>query len=446
MKHPLILLTLSATLLARAGTPMPISSLWESDSFRKAFTASYGIDAPAEPRISLEEKKVLDSIAEKMKKGNRTAAIVKLQESVWLKQSPALHFSLGNLLVEEGCTAEAIAQFMAALKLHPYFRDAHRNLALAQIQEGEMEAAFPSLARAIELGARDGLTLGLLGYCHSAAEHHTSALQAYREAQRVMPDEWQWKLGEAYALLALGEARKAADLYAELIDGQPENDMLWLGQSDAWMLLDQNEKAIANREHVRRKGQLQGDNLIVLGHLYLNESLPGLATDCYLEALDAGVDPTRSLEALERLMAARHWKESRTVAAAIGTVPPAFQTRLDRAVALLELESGNMEAGERAVKRILERDPLDTDAMILLARAYRKTARYEEAAMLLEQAANQPESEVRALRLLGQIHAEQGQFENALTALNRAYDLEPSRGLQEYINAIRSILKTQKGP
>ena len=32
--------------------PLPISSFWESESFQRAFTASYGIDSRIEPKVS----------------------------------------------------------------------------------------------------------------------------------------------------------------------------------------------------------------------------------------------------------------------------------------------------------------------------------------------------------------------------------------------------------
>jgi tetratricopeptide (TPR) repeat protein len=139
-------------------------------------------------------------------------------------------------------------------------------------------------------------------------------LQAYRQAQLVMPDEWQWKLGEAYALLALNQAEDAAGLFGELIREQPGNTALWLAQSDAWMAMGEYGKAIPNREYVRRLGKQPNSDMLTLGHLYLDQGLPDPATGCYLEALKGKAAPLDALDALDRLLTSKHWKQAQQVA------------------------------------------------------------------------------------------------------------------------------------
>ena len=40
--------------------PLPIDPLWESETFRRAFTGSYGVDARIEPPIMTTEAAVLE--------------------------------------------------------------------------------------------------------------------------------------------------------------------------------------------------------------------------------------------------------------------------------------------------------------------------------------------------------------------------------------------------
>ena len=42
-----------------SASSLPIDPMWKSESFIKAFTASYGIDARIEPSINEEEKRFL---------------------------------------------------------------------------------------------------------------------------------------------------------------------------------------------------------------------------------------------------------------------------------------------------------------------------------------------------------------------------------------------------
>jgi tetratricopeptide (TPR) repeat protein len=427
------------TFVTNAAELMPVSNLWKSETFRKAFTASYAVSAPGEPHVNGEEQAVLDSVADSLERGNRDAAIGKLQESLWLKQSPVLQFTLGSLLVEAGRAEEAVPRFGNAIDLYPDFRDAHRNRALALIQLGKTDDALPGLTRAIELGAHDGLTYGLLGYCHSSAGRDRLALAAYRQAELLMPDELQWTAGEAFALLALERADDAAALLGDLLKLQPENDSLWLAQSDAWMMLEQYDNAIANREFLRRRGRLPADGLLLLGHLYLNEGLPDDALGCYRDALAASPEPSELLAALERLIDSRHWKQAQAFAEKMTPVPENLASRFERDAALIELEAGDPDAGVRRVEEIVARDPMDFKALVLLARAYRKAGRPEEAVMRLEQAAGNPDTELEALRLLGQVQAELGKTDESLKALRRAAELRPDPALDAYIAAVKNL-------
>ncbi|QBG48310.1 tetratricopeptide repeat protein [Verrucomicrobia bacterium S94] len=434
MKSTLYLLVSALNVMAQV--PIPVSSLWKSEPFRNEFTASYGVDAAVEPRISAEEKQVLDSIAGKMRDENRKGAIAKLEESIWLAKSAALQFTLANLLVEENRAADAIPYFEKAIELYPSFRDAHRNLALALIQENQIDAAMKPLIRAIELRASDGLTYGLLAYCHSESGRFSSALQAYRQAQLLMPDEWQWKLGEANALLMLGEYASAAELFGELLEQQPKNEQLWLAQADAYLADGRTERAIANREVVRRMGRLPPDGLLVLGHLYLNIDLPDSAIDCYISAL-SGIELPDALEALDRLITSRHWKQAEILLSEISTEDPAVK----RAEAFIQVQTGELLTGIRILETIVADDPMDAEALLMLGKAYRRTDQLEKSALVLEQAARSKSAKPEALLLLGQVLTEQEQYEQAILVLERANRLQPNPSVAEYIAAIQNLLQ-----
>ncbi len=177
-----------------SASSLPIDPMWKSESFIKAFTASYGIDSRIEPSINEEEKKVLVSVSEKMGNKDRKGAIALLSQTSILEKSPALLFNIASLLFEDGKASLAISQFSKAISLQPNFRDAHRNLAIAYVQEGDYKKAEPVLRKAIELGSNDGLTMGLLGYCLNQSDRSNDALQAYRMAKLTMPDELQWQV------------------------------------------------------------------------------------------------------------------------------------------------------------------------------------------------------------------------------------------------------------
>lgn len=438
---------------AMAGEPWPIDPLWKSAEFRRAFAGAYGTDGRIEPGIDSGERAVLDSVAEKMRSGDRDAAISVLTASARTPDSAALLFSLGSLRFEAGKAEEASADFKKALAKYPIFRDAHRNLAVALIQLNQFEDAEPHLRRAMELGSQDGLMLGLLGYTHERAGRNQAALQAYRLAQLSMPSETQWKLGEANALLALGEPRAAASVYADLLTANPDDAQLWVSQANALLQIGEPLSAVANLEMARRMGKLDPAETITLGHLYLNESLVADAVACYREAIEAEAPAgfARAIEAVESLTRYREWAAADALAKIVAHSPayaeslrPAAPTspdaaRFERARAMIELESGDAEAGAARIEALIQRDPLDAEALILLARFRAAEDRIPEAEMLLEQAARDSEHEAVAMRVLGEVRIKSGDFAKAVQALKRSLELAPDPRLAEYVEAVERL-------
>jgi tetratricopeptide (TPR) repeat protein len=449
--RPLVLVGLLSGLGLVAASwagPAPVDPLWQSEAFRRAFTGSYGTDGRIEPTITAEERAVLETVAAKMRAGDRDGAVAALTGSSLLERSAALLFSLGNLRFEQGDAAGAVQRLEQAVALYPSFRDARRNLAVALVRENRVEDARPHLVRALELGAQDGLTLGLLGYVHAGAGRHQAALQAYRLAQLTMPEEAQWKLGEAEALLALDDPQATVSIYGELLASRPENALYWLGQADAWHRLGKPWHAIANLEFVRRLGKLDAAQTIGLGHLYLNEGAVASAVASYRAGVEATPPPpfAKAVDAVEALCGHREWTAAREIADALPVPDPsgsgtaaADGARLDRCLALIELETGDAAEGERRVKALVAADPTDGLALVLLARYRAREGKTEEAVQLFEQAARDPEAEDEALRRHAQLEVERGDYGTAAKLLGQALALRPDPGLEAYLDSVRRL-------
>lgn len=444
MKISLLILCLLAAGLGRgfAAEPLPIDPLWQSPLFRKAFTASYGVDARIEPRLTSDEKSVLDAVASAMAEQDRDAAIRKLTESALLDNSAALIFNLGNLRFEEGKIDDAIENFEKAVELYPNFRDAHRNLAVAQVQSDQFDDAEPHLRRAIELGAADGLTFGLLGYCHASAGRHQAALQAYRMAQLTMPDELQWQYGEAQALIGLGDTLEAESLFAGLLERRADDVGLWLRQADVWISSTEPGKAIANLEFANRLQPLKAADLASLGHLYLDQRLPDQALRCYLGAI--GEADGATLDGLEYLCAYRYFDQAKLLQASFDEAQAYEQgsdrwARLERSKALVDLESeaGDVEAGVLRVEALLKSNPLDGDALLLLAGHFEKNADRERAIMLLEQAAKVDSTRAEALFRHGKMLVEDRRYKDGIRLIDESLELKPRPALDDYLATVR---------
>ncbi|MCB1085651.1 MAG: tetratricopeptide repeat protein [Verrucomicrobiae bacterium] len=440
-----------------AREPFPIDPLWASADFRRAFTGAYGTDGRIEPGINTAERDVLDTVATKMRANDRTGAIATLSDNPLTSGSAALLFSLGSLHFEDGNVDVAVKSFEKALAAYPNFRDAHRNLAIALVQQAKLDEAEPHLIRSMELGSRDGLTLGLLGYIHASHGRHQAALQAYRLAQLTMPSEAQWKLGEAHALLALNDPRASASIYGELLSHRPADANLWMNQADAYLQIGESPLAIANLEFARRLGKIEAAEIISLGHLYLNETMTEDAVACYREALTAATPAPfdKAIDAIDALSRFQHWTGARELADLISNSPayaaklasspetpkPALRTlaRFERVRALIELETGDATSAAVRVEALVKRDPLDADSLVLLARFREKEKRIPEAEMLLEQAARDPEHESAAMRALGEMRTRDGRYAEAIEPLKQALRLAPDPRLEDYLKAVEQV-------
>lgn len=448
-----LLSCLGATSLISVAGPLPIDPLWKSEIFRKSITASYGIDSRIEPLITEDEAFYLDQSAAAMAANDRARAIQLLLDSSLLEKSPAMLFTLASLEFEAGKADEAVKHFEAALSQFPNFRDAHRNFAVVLVQTGKFKEAKTHLVRALELGANDGLTAGLLAYCHALDGHHQAALDAYRLALLTQPEERQWKLGAAQALLGLQHSREAASILQSLIDTSPGETSTWLVQADAWIDIDEELRAAANLEIVHRSGSLDPNATLSLGHLYLQNGLPELALDRYRAAVTAPEPPpvSRAVEALEMFLSNSEWNLGKEFTSLLdgsdsyrndlnpATGDKALLSRLTRTRAMIELETGDAGTGANRIEEWLRREPLDGQAILLLARFREESGQRVEAEMLLEQAARIPDSAASAHLAHGKLLVAVNDFEKALEHLEKSQELNPNEALAGYIAAIREL-------
>lgn len=443
---------LSTTALAE---PLPIDPLWQSETFRKSVTGSYGIDSRIEPRFTTDEEEYLRAVAEAMQAGDREKAIAELEGTSLLEESPVLLFQLGGLKFEIGDFEEAARRFEAAIEIFPNFRDAHRNLALVRMRKEEFDQAEIHLLRAVELGATDGLSYGLLGYLRARKDEHQPALDAYRMASLIQPGEIEWKLGQAQALAALGEADAALSLYETILKKRPADFPLWLLRADTFSARSEDEKAIASLELVRRAGALSPASTLALGHLLLRVELPDLALERYREALamEPRLPLDSAVDAVDYLVRRGDYSQAGELAVVVrGTgyeladsaTTADVETRsatgtLVRAEALVAMQTGDAEAAATALRAWIDREPTDGQALILLAGHLADQDEREQAEMLYEQAARIPGSAAEAMRAHGTMLVEEREYAKALVLLEKSQQLAPTESLAEYVEAVREL-------
>jgi tetratricopeptide (TPR) repeat protein len=437
---------LCALPVLNAAEPLPVSKeYWKDPSFVASFNGSYRINARIEPNVTSEQRALLVKVQEQMKKGQREAALRLIINSPLTKSSAALLYNRGNIQLELGKAEDAIKSYGLALEKFPSFRRAFKNLGTALIQQGEYEKAETALRHAVQLGELDGSTLGLLGYCYLQGGQYASALQAYKMAQLTQPYVIDWKAGLAQCLAEVGQDQEALKLLEEVVETRPDEVSYQLLLINIQLKLEKEQDAIAGLELLRKQELLESSNLSLLASLYLRDEDLRMAKPVIAEMQESLTSETvpSFLSAISAVVSLTEWDYANALLAVVEPVDKTskelnLESRLKAFVLIQQGELGAVEL----LEAMLERDPLDGEALLMLAGVKVNEKDYEHAVMLFERAEKIPSTQYRALIEHGKMLVAQKRYKTALKQLEAALELQPSESLEKYVSAVQSLAKS----
>jgi len=439
---------LAAVLLMSAEAPL--NDLWKDPTFQKEFMGSYGFQAELEPKVSTLERQELEKILALMATDTE-AAKAALQKAATAEASAVFNYTLGNLCFQKDELDAAAGNYQSAVAKFPSFRRAWKNLGLIAVRQSRYDDAIKALSRVVELGGADALTYGLLGYAYSATGVATSAESAYRNAVLLQPDVLDWKLGLTQAVLKQRKYGEAVTICEELIAKFPDRSEFWLIQANAYVGLNQPMKAAENYEIVQRMGKATPQTLYTLGDIYANEGIVELAARAYRNAIDLDPEqpPTRPIRCVE--IVAQRGATSQAKALA-GHVRSTMGSRLEDAdkKKLLKIEAriavadGGGEDAVKALEEIVSLDPLDGEAIILLAQHYTRADDPGKAIFYYERAEGIEAFEADARLRHAQLLVSQSHFQDAVPLLKRAQELKPREDVGRYLEQVEKLARAQR--
>lgn len=452
MKQILITLICTLTLLpliVNAKNNNPMSDLWNDPQFQKEFTASYGTLAGYEPTLSEEEKSTLRTLI-KIIKARPEQAIKQLSEQIKEDDSAAFDFILANLYFQQSDLVAAEKFYLQAIKKYPAFRRAYKNLGFVNIQSGDYISAINSISKSMELGDVDGRAYGLLAYSYLTQENYYPAEAAYRQAILMQPEVVDWKLGLARCLLEMGQYSDAVAIFETLITDDPNNTDYWVLQSNAYLGLDESLKAARNLEVVQRLNKADIQTLSLLGDIYMNNEMPDLALNAYLLAAELAQDEDLDLliKSAKVLTLTVNYEQAETI---IGKIRNDFSDKMDEAddLELLTYEAkiarakGQDDLAASLLIQIIERDLLNGEAIIELAKYYADQGKLSEAITRFEQAQKIRKYERPALVAHAQTLVNNKEYDEALPLLNQALRIESDRNLKDYKDRVERAARKQ---
>lgn len=436
---------LSLATISLTAQTYPLSeNFWSNPEFQDRVMGSYGTHSELEPRLSDEEGQFFKTLMAVLE-ANLGQGATLLEERITSESSAAMDFMLGTIRMQLGEMPKAVASYEAAIKKFPNFMRAYKNLGIAYVQSDELEKGTAAIIKGMELGGADGLSYGLLGYSYLNQGMYSSALNAYSLAVAFQPGSKDWKLGKIRCLMELDSYGEAAGLVSELITEDSSNHELYLHQANIALAKEQMEVAVANLEISRRLGKGDENSLFLLADIYANRGMYSLAIDAYKDALSLTENKAERFKSLSRAISSfienGAWDEALrlnviTMTGFGSEIGEEHRLSLLNLKAEIELGANDSDSAAKTLEEIIEVDPMNGRAILLLAKHSWKKKDYEEAAFLYQRAENIDLVSAQAFLQYGQMLVEQKNYVEATKKLRVSLDLNYESNVADYLRAV----------
>ena len=433
-------------------------AFWSQPHIIKSFLGEYEVNKVTEPTIEDEEQVIIRDLIEMITNGGPNAsrlALDTLLPQIKPDSSAAFDFIAGQLYGELGDKDNSIRYFEQAIDKHADFLRAINNVAIMKATSGRFESAIKDFTKAIELGQKTGVTMGLLGLCYVNTDKNISAETAYREAIVLDPDTKDWQVGLAQALLRQKKYEEALAVLEQILLDDPENDLLWSSQANAYLGLDDPETAVAIQEIVDRLGKSTPDTLKFMGDIYMSRGLMDLALEYFQRSIKGGGDDEADthIETAEIMTARGSYPQALAV---IADIRKRFSGMLtdEQKLDILRLDARiyiALKKGEEVIpilEQLIERDPLDGQALLLLAEFYSNkgdSAGYARADIFYDRAAKIRDWEEKALLAWARSYVSREKYGDAIPLLERLQVLDPQDHIARYLEQVRKVYLAQLG-
>ncbi len=440
-------------LLAIANIASAVAKDWgrpdlEGDEFEKRFTASYGILSEKEPPLTELEIQILEKMAPMMRVNPDYAQTMLEGMTVGDKPTSAtFYYLLGNIYFENGDYFLAEAQYKQAIEKFPDFQRAWTNLGVLRLRSNDTRNALLALLRAIALGDVSPHTFGMLGYCHYKEGNYISAEVAYDRAMLSEPENLDWLEGKAQVYLEAERYIEAIRMQDELILRHPNDAEYWLAQTNAYLVLDDYERATRNLEIVRSLGKADFQSLYLLGSLYAKLGMNRPASDAYLAAVPLAKtsDIGSLLEAVRVILQGGQFDQARQLFDKIQADPATLDAKARFSYLVAAARFAEMEGDTATVIKLLSEatdlQPTNGVLLVKLARLHAAEDQRGLAYLLLDRAENDPEAEYLAVITRAQLLIEEKRFAESQRYVSRALKLRSTETVEDLYQQVEQAAK-----
>lgn len=423
---------------------------WSNPEFLERYLGSYGIDTELSPEVTQAESLILQDLTPFIEDDVENG-IFFLEPKVSGESSAALDYMLGQLYLENSQPEEAIEAYSLAIRKFPNFLRAYKNISIAYMQMDNCVGAMPHLYKVLELGKADGLTYGMLGYCHIEDENYSSAISAYELARLIDPDKKNWKIGYVQAMMQAQKYPDAIVALNEIVADYPDEATYLMIQANALAAINREEDAISNLELVDRLGGSNGQSLVLLGDLYMKNKIPQLALKSYIAALDANGRPnfSRAARSIDYFAREERWQSAENF---LNRLKSSYEDELsdNDQITLLIIEAQIAQGKEQysvaapLLSTAVTRAPLNGKALLLMAQNNKFLGDYERAELYYDRVSKIDEFAYEALTDNARMAVSFRRLERALSLLKNANTIRPSSMLENNIRILQNAVNSER--
>ena len=311
----------------------------------------------------------------------------------------------------------------------PAGKPADDPLALARdyVSKGLMDVAAAEAQRAVQRGASRAEASVLLGDIFAKRGLHGEALERYREARSLEPGRADARLGEVKALFALGgpRAAEAGALAEELLELTPNNVDALVAVAKGRAAGGDAAGALTALQQAQTRSPGRADLHKLQGDVALKVGDKAGALAAYRAALELDRGYVQVWLDLGRLHEEREaWSEARQAYERALDALPTFH---EAALALADLlrRTGKVRQAVVRLAEMLEQDPYDLLALLLLGRALLDDKRDAQALEAFQRALKFDPDEVEAVFQLGVALARLHRYGEAVQAWEKVTRIDP---------------------
>ncbi|MEM0897900.1 MAG: tetratricopeptide repeat protein [Verrucomicrobiota bacterium] len=439
------------------------TSLWDDPVFQKELIGSLGINPGVEPAMNEAYEEYHRKIIPLLETEPEKAAGFIREILTDPEASARFDFLLGYLEVKAGNKVEAAKNFKNAIGKFPDYMSAHQNLGVIFVQEQLFDPAIKHLTEAIKLGLNNGQFFGLLGTAYFETKDFIAAESAFRSAVTLDPRENAWKKGLIGALAGQGNYDAVIAMTGTMLAKDPKQKELRLQQASAFAEKKDWLNAAKNLEVLDAIKLLDEDFLPMLGDLYVNANLLGLAADVHVRAYsrNPGQNLDGPIRAADYLLRREGLGEAQQLLDGIKASAPEDLTsdnkkRILRLEAKIADQQGDDEAAASIYELLIDDDPLDGESRISLATYLDKQADLAEteaastdfrnrAIAMLDEAIEVEAVGAKARVAKAQILVRKGRdhYSEAIRLLKESLRLEESDAVEDFLKQLEDIQKSR---